>query len=441
MQDRSPQVRRFLGEIGTNPNAKYRTRCFAAFALGLLGDREAAAGANADAFNVLKSMVTAGEASKDISCSALVGIGLLGDRVAIPDLLQWLTEEKAGSQKLNDVQLSYVAAALGKIGAPGTGGPDTRDVLDALRQQLTRKNRMTRWSAVVAFGQIAPNASETLQKQCVSDLSQVIDSEGKATSDPQTVNFALTSLGRIAGAAGVSDATRRKAVERLVSSFDGKATTRSFASLGLGIAGPMMDKEEKSDVCERIRNTLAKSSGDVEQRGAMVIGLGLLKDIKSGSVLLGLLQDRGLDKALRGTAAVALGLIGDSSAVEPVRSALKEKDDQKLRVDAAIAAGLLRDTEAVQILVGILQDPKSSQFILGSVSTALGQIGDQRAVEPLAQILRDDKAQYPDLTRALACVALGQVGDKSDLSVLSRLSRDVNYRAYYEAIGEVLTIL
>ncbi|MCK6481194.1 MAG: HEAT repeat domain-containing protein, partial [Planctomycetes bacterium] len=79
------------------------------------------------------------------------------------------------------------------------------------------------------------------------------------------------------------------------------------------------------------------------------------------------------------------------------------------------------------------------QFILGSVATALGQIGDERALEPLISILRDE--QYPELTRALAAVALGQIGDKNDVSVLSRVSRDVNYRAYYDAIGELLTIL
>jgi len=60
-------------------------------------------------------------------------------------------------------------------------------------------------------------------------------------------------------------------------------------------------------------------------------------------------------------------------------------------------------------------------------------------VEPLARILEDGTA--PALTRALACAALGQVGDRGDVPVLSRMSRDVNYRAYFDAIGELLTIL
>jgi HEAT repeat protein len=110
-------------------------------------------------------------------------------------------------------------------------------------------------------------------------------------------------------------------------------------------------------------------------------------------------------------------------------------------VDAATGAALLGDSGAVPVLLEILGDLKSSQFVLGSVALALGRIRDARAVEPLAAILEDPGNRYPDLTRALAAVALGQIGDRDGAPVLSRISTDVNYRAYYDAIGEVLTIL
>jgi HEAT repeat protein len=309
-----------------------------------------------------------------------------------------------------------------------------------------QKNRMTRYSAVIALGQIAPNGDEKVQKDCVAILTEIVKSEGKATSDTQAVNFALAALGRIAGVApgadgkgGCPQAVREKALKTLGEAFEGKASNRSFAALGLGLAAMNLNESVKAPISEKIRETLSRSNGDVEQRGALAISLGLLKDIQSASLLQPMLQDKGLDKKLRGTAAVALGLMNDKTAVEVIRRTLMEREDRELRVDAAIAAGLLKDSEAVKVLVEILQDPKSSQFVLGSVASALGQIGDQRAVEPLATILNDEKA--PDLTRALACVALGQIGDKNDIAVLSRVSRDVNYRAYFDAIGELLTIL
>jgi HEAT repeat protein len=451
MQHNTAEVRDFLGKVATNASAKTRTRCFAAFSLGLLGGADAGAGAqgSAESYAVLKSLVSSGgEASREIAASALVAIGLLGDRSAIPDLVQWLNEEKAGANKLNDLQLSYVAAALGKIGQPGLSGPDSREVIDALRQQLNRRNRMTRYSVMIAFGQIGPNADEKIQRDCVGYLSEIVTGENKSGNDTQSVNFALISLGRIAGVApgpdgkgGCPEAVRTKAVERLGNAFEGgkSGSVRSFAALGLGLALMNQNESLKAKPAEIIRTALAKSSGDVEARGALCISLGLLKDIQSAPVLQSLLQDKGADKKLRGTAALALGLIGDKSAVDVVRKALMEKEDRELRVDAAMAAGLLKDNQAVEALVEVLKDPKASQFILGSVATALGQIGDQRAIDPLVQILRDEK--YPDLTRALACVGLGQIGDRSDISVLSRLSKDVNYRSYYDAIGEVLTII
>lgn len=108
-----------------------------------------------------------------------------------------------------------------------------------------------------------------------------------------------------------------------------------------------------------------------------------------------------------------------------------------------MAAGLLGDSSAVEKLVEILNDPKASQFVLGSVALALGQIGDRRAFEPLLKILEPEKANgvYPDLTRALVVVALGQISDRNDYRVLYNLSKDVNYRASVSALDEILTIM
>ena len=93
--------------------------------------------------------------------------------------------------------------------------------------------------------------------------------------------------------------------------------------------------------------------------------------------------------------------------------------------------------------MSVLSDPKASQFVLGSVALALGQIGDHQAIGPLLKILEPQKPNgaYPDLTRALVAVALGQIADQSDIRVLSRLSKDINYRASVPALDEILTIL
>jgi HEAT repeat protein len=433
LQDRSPEVKRFLAGVASDPTAKRRTRCFAAFGLGLLGESGQRAGYAAESYAALRSLVASpAESDRDVARSALVGIGLLRDPMAVADLREWLESGSAGSRKLDDLELSYVAAALGKIGIPGDGA------LAALRGQILRKNRMTRYSSVIALGQIAPRADEDTQADCVRTLANVVKCEGKATSDPQTVNFALASLGRIA-ASTAHDGVRDRALEVLGSCFAEGKSSRSFAALGLGFALFEKSPALRTSWAEKILYALDRSTGDVEQRGALCIALGLLRDVRSASSLRNILRDRGIDRPLRGTAALALGLLGDRDSREDVREALLEKGNVEMRVDAAMAAVLLQDGAAVDSMIDVLRDPKSSQLLRGSVAGALGRIGDRRALRPLAELLGDGNA--PDLTRALACVALGQIGDREDVPVLADISRDVNYRAGYDAISEVLTIL
>ena len=94
-------------------------------------------------------------------------------------------------------------------------------------------------------------------------------------------------------------------------------------------------------------------------------------------------------------------------------------------------------------LVEILRSGEESQYILGSVALALGQIGDERAIKPLLDISADTEKKYPDITRALATVALGQIGDRRDVPTLARVARDINFRAIggVPSLTELLTIL
>ena len=93
---------------------------------------------------------------------------------------------------------------------------------------------------------------------------------------------------------------------------------------------------------------------------------------------------------LCGSSAVALGLIGAPGAKKPVLAALREREDRRLRADTAVAAGLLHDAGTVEVLVDVLNDPRASQFVPGSVALALGQVGDHRAARVPLGILQPD---------------------------------------------------
>lgn len=436
LQDRSEPVRAFLRDLAADPSARTRTRCFAAFSLGLLADPALPDPATRLA---LEALVEAPEAKADVPSSALIALGLLGDPASAPRLRGWFVTGKAGGRVLPDVTLSYAAAALGRIGPSGLAEEERREVLDALFDRIRGRGLQTRYSAVIALGQFAPGCGAGMQDECVVALASIVKGAGRSGLDRQAVNFALAALGRIGGAKDAPPAVRDRAVQVLLGGVEDRGGSGSFAALGLALVGRGLPEPERIKFARPLRELLFRMSGDYETRGAQVLALGLLRDRESVAALMGMLVDRGNDPSLRGAAAVALGLIGEQGAVEAVRAAIEEKEDRTLKVDAAVAAGLLRDGGAVPRLVAVLEDPKASQFALGSAANGLGMIGDGRAIDPLARILGD--AQLPPLTRALAAVALGRMGERADVPVLSRISRDVNYRAWFEAVGEVLTIL
>jgi HEAT repeat protein len=314
---------------------------------------------------------------------------------------------------------------------------------------LRKKGLYTRRSAMIAFGQIVPQAEAAVQMEYLKKLVSYLKNE----SDTTAKNFGIISIGRIAGANGASEKVRDAGVTVLTDQFKngGKTTERPYAAMALGLVCFEGDEsvskpaELKYKIAGLVRGELTKLKGDKTALAALAISLGMMgdSDKKTVELLTSILGDRGLDKKLRGSAAVALGMIGDISAKDAILKALQEREDRDLRVDTAVAAGLLGDSSAVKELVKVLNDPKASQFVLGSVALALGQIGDYQAIGPLVNILEPDKTNgsYPDLTRALVAVSLGQIANREDIRVLFRISKDINYRASVSALDEVLTIL
>ena len=436
LQQKNAAVRELLVDTLDDRKVPFRVRCFAAFTLGVLKDN------HPSVFPALERRLDGSESMPDVGVSALISIGLLGDANNVPQLLEWFQAGNIRGNKLNDLAKAHLIGALGKIGDP-SAIPAVESVF------RKRHGAMTRRSAAIAMGQLLPQATPEVQEKAIRRITWILEND----KDGTTRNFATIALGRIAGADGISANVRDNAVKALTRMFveGGKFTERPFAALGLGLAcfeGPGDSPKPDSlkyEIGRLLRETLAELKGDKTALGAIAVALGMVgePDGKTLALLGKILEDRRMHTRLRGSAAIALGLIGDTSSRPLIRKVLAERDDRALRVDSAIAAGLLMDSEAVKVLVDVLNDPKASQFSLGSVALALGQIGDANALEPLLKILEAEHSNgvFPDLTRALVAVALGQMANPRDLRVLSRISTDINYRASVSALEEILTIL
>jgi HEAT repeat protein len=64
--------------------------------------------------------------------------------------------------------------------------------------------------------------------------------------------------------------------------------------------------------------------------------------------------------------------------------------NRRVRQHAASALGLVGDTRAVEPLIGLLRDPDDN--VRANATSPLGLIGDVRAAEPLVQLGRSKKA-------------------------------------------------
>lgn len=133
--------------------------------------------------------------------------------------------------------------------------------------------------------------------------------------------------------------------------------------------------------------------------------LGEIRDPRAVALLIAALGDK--DWKLRAAAAEALGKIGDPRAAQPLIAILVDSqwDVRSVANEALVRIG----AGAVEPLVAALKDGGvlGASGVRAYAASALGQIGDPRAVDPLIAALKDETGGV----RAFAASALGQIGD------------------------------
>jgi HEAT repeat protein len=125
-----------------------------------------------------------------------------------------------------------------------------------------------------------------------------------------------------------------------------------------------------------------------------------------------LLKHRDLD--VQYGAAEVLGEIGDSGAVEPLITALKNDEYSGVRWKAAEALSKI-GAPAVEALIGALRHPDDD--VRWKAAIALGDIGDPRAIEPLIMLLCDEDR----FVKSHAALALGAMGEPAVTPLLRAL--------------------
>ena len=183
--------------------------------------------------------------------------------------------------------------------------------------------------------------------------------------------------------------------------------------------------------------TALHEDSDEEVRWKAAAALGKLNDESAVDALIDAIKDKSW--AVRRNATIALGDIGDERGFDPLLSSIKDSD-WHVRKYAAIALGKIGDERAIDPLVKTLQDedsdvrwkaiialgkigkpaikPLLDAFetdewqVRGRVAEVLGNIGDERAVDPLIFSLYNKKYKNQNkYVRGRIIEALGKIGD------------------------------
>ncbi|MBI5417548.1 HEAT repeat domain-containing protein [Candidatus Poribacteria bacterium] len=101
---------------------------------------------------------------------------------------------------------------------------------------------------------------------------------------------------------------------------------------------------------------------------------------------------------------------------------IKVEDDSEEKIDIHIKKWAAKKKlvnigkEAVESLINVLNDANAQYYAI----RALGEIGDQQAVEPLIKILLDPDSE----SRRYAAMALGRIKDRKAIPALNQVLND-----------------
>jgi HEAT repeat protein len=430
--------------VGTT-EVKYRTRAFATYGLGLIGNLTPKNEVRQEIARTLIEILQKPDSStRDVKVAALVSLGLVPINVDASEAGEGKTDHAASRQSqiqfiqkfFLDPEQHYLVRAhaptalarlLEKDGPADLRENTARMLLDALDPHSKEKEEVQQ-SCVLALGQIGDAGKDKLNTEIRKTLQRLI-TEG----DQQSRNFTMIALAQVGGRGKGEDTEKgRKDVRDLLLAnlTRGKSHIKPWAGLAIGVMErELIDASEtpSSTSKEFLREAL-KDAKAPDLVGAYAIGLGITKDDESKAMMVKKLDETSEPNA-KGNLCVALGLM-DAREPETVKKLQVIVRDSTYKPEllrqAAIGLGLLGDKDIVPELVTALQKAQAlaSQAAFAS---ALGFIGDSRSIDPLVEMLK--QKDITPSARGFAAVALGIVADKELLPWNSKISKNINYRA------------
>lgn len=366
------------------PESGMRPACFVA--IGLLGDESAIPelvelvterGAASGAMRPLSSV------ERSFAVEALARIGSPGPDGMVVDALIALVERSR--IWVADGGRRAAVVALGPIAARNSARIPRAA---ALLRELSSDGQVAppdRHLALVSLGRLGTSAAIDARTKAaiVAHLRSVM--VGDRPSDAPLAAHALALVSRAireqAGRAAGGD-VRTSIRMRFARETDAHA--KSAFAIASGLAGD-------EDAVPALRATLADVCAATELRGWCALALGMIGDQESVAPIRAVLQADG-DRELRMRAAMAAGVLGDAAVVEDLTAAIENFYSSVYELgSAALALGQIGDTRAIAALLDIAGNRRNRHTDLtrALAVVALGQIGARRDAPTLARIAFD----------------------------------------------------
>ena len=430
-----------------------RTRAFAAYALGLLGNQTEREDVRRYIVHQL-ALVLLLEPSIDEEAACILALGVVPLELAgtpggmpaeeeaehllpsssreaqVAFLLDLLDDDRNDRRSRAQVPLSLARLTAGL----SAGSALRMRVVDELLRRSTQRSTEPRevlQSIALALGMLGDDDADSRDERIRDRLSEY----SRVTADMQARHYALFALARVGGRrgegepAGVDDAARHL-LRELAS---GNTDTRSTAALALGVLGRGVSRSGTQlpvSVARGLRLELDSSRTPV-LRGACALALGLLSDQKSAPDVRELFNDN-FDEGLRGSCALSLGLSRHHQARGELMEVVRNSGFKPLLLrDTATGLGLMGDRDVIPVLTEML-GRAGSLASRAAIATALGRIGDRTAVPSLITLLENERLSSD--SRTFAAVALGIVADPDVLPWSTVYSVDANYAVGLESL-------
>ncbi len=437
-----------LLDIIAKPKAPTRSRCFAAFALGLLADQPYGSPFSKDGRLVVKGLL-ARLAERHVHPDlpiALLSALALQPRDGIPtkcaeDLRRAVGGVHVYKRPWSPLERAHALSTYARLRADGWLLLCLRALGD--RRLPTPVQRAAR----LALGE---GAADLTPEERV-DAAKALVRSARHAPDHLSEGLGQIALARIVQAELRTDATavleETKAGELLLEKArKSYVPVRGFHAVALALAARDVQSHHEGigAFTRAARETLLagfdRPRGDNDLRGAYAVALGLLKATEARDRLVAVLNERNAGPSLRSRAAIALAQIGalDDDVRVGLRQVMADTRPLAPRSSAALALSLLTGTPQSDALVRQLRTATSQREQVAAAA-ALGQLEDPKSLPAVTQVALEYKQNFE--IRALAIAILGLIGDPEATPSLFRLSLDANYIARTDALHQAFSLL